>query len=120
MKFLVVVTPPSIYKKNHGGQRRRPKNYQGGGRGGGYRGDCRNASNTKKAFSNVLKQHMNVLHCFSCGYDVDHDGYNCLPSFQKKSTSLISKGMTPTCTKVHACARSIKRCQMEQELDKDG
>ena len=71
-------------ESNRGGQRRRPNNHQGGGRGGGYRGDRRNASNTKKAFSNALKQHMNVLYCLSCGYDVDHDGYNFPPSSQKQ------------------------------------
>ena len=42
-------------------------------------------STTKKAFSNALKQHINVLYCFSCGYDVDHDGYNCPPSCPKKN-----------------------------------
>ena len=30
--------------------------------------------NPKKAFSNAIKHKMNVLYCFSCGYDVDHDG----------------------------------------------
>ena len=38
----------------------------------------------KKGFSNSLKQHMNVLYCFSCGYNVDHDGYNCPPPYQKQ------------------------------------
>ena len=71
-------------ENNRGVQRRCPNNNKGGGRGGGYRGDLRNAINTKKAFSNALNQHMNVLYCFSCGYDVDHDGYNCLPSCQKQ------------------------------------
>ena len=37
-------------ENNRGGQKRRPNNYQGGGRGSGYRGDCRNANNTQKAF----------------------------------------------------------------------
>ena len=71
-------------ENNCGGQKLRPNNYQGGGRGGGYRGDRRNASNTKKAFSNALKQHMNVLYCFSYGYDVDHYGYNFPPSCEKQ------------------------------------
>ena len=26
---------------------------------------------------------MNLLYCFSCGYDVDHDGYNCPTNCQK-------------------------------------
>ena len=71
-------------ENNRGGQRRRPNNYQSGGRDCGYRGDRRNASNTKNAFSNTLKQHMNVLYCFFCGYSVEHDGYNCHPSYQKQ------------------------------------
>ena len=54
-------------EKNSGVQRRRPNSYQGGGRGGGYRGDRRNASNTKKAFSNALKKNMNILYWFYCG-----------------------------------------------------
>ena len=61
-------------ENNRGGQRRRPNNYQGGGRAVGYRGDRRNGSNTEKEFSNTLKKHMNVLYCFSYGYDIDHDG----------------------------------------------
>jgi len=28
-------------------------------------------------FSNRLKEHDNLLYCFSCGYDVDHNGYQC-------------------------------------------
>ena len=31
----------------------------------------------KPAFSNTLKTHNNLWYCFSCGYDVDHDGYHC-------------------------------------------
>ena len=54
-------------ENNHGGQIRLPNSYQGGGRGGGYRGDRHNANNTKKAYSNSLKHHMNILYCFSCG-----------------------------------------------------
>ena len=107
-------------ENNRGGQRRCPNNYQGGGRGGGYRGDHRNTNNTKKAYSNALKQHMNLLCCFSCGYDVDHDENNFPPSCKKKSTCLMSKVMKPTCTKVHACTRSTKRCRVEREQDVDG
>ena len=25
----------------------------------------------------MQKEHPNLLYCFSCGYDVDHDGYGC-------------------------------------------
>jgi hypothetical protein len=28
-------------------------------------------------FSNAVKRHNNLLYCYSCGYDVDHDGYGC-------------------------------------------
>ena len=52
-------------ENNCGGQRRRPKNYKGGGRGGGYRGDCHNANNTKKAYYNALKQHMHLMYYYS-------------------------------------------------------
>ena len=69
---------------NRGGQRRRPNNYQGGGRGGGYIGDRRNVNNTQKAYSNAIKQHVNLLYCFSCGYDIDHDGYRCPTLRQNK------------------------------------
>ena len=68
---------------NRGGQRLRPKNYQGVGRGGGYRVDRRNANNTQKAYSNAIKQHINLLYCFSFGYDVDHDEYKCPALCQK-------------------------------------
>ena len=50
---------------------------------GGDRRDQRNAKNTQKAFSNAIKQNMNLLYCFSCGYDVNHDGYNCPTNCQK-------------------------------------
>ena len=68
---------------NRGGQIRCPNNYQGGGRGGGYRGDSRNANNTQKAYSNAIKQQLNLLYFFSCGYNVDHYGYRCPPSCKK-------------------------------------
>ena len=58
---------------NRGGQWRRSNNYQGSRNGGGERGDRRNVTNTQRAYSNATKQHMNLLYCFSCGYDVDHD-----------------------------------------------
>ena len=28
-------------------------------------------------FSNTMKTHQNLLYCFSCGYDVDHNGWQC-------------------------------------------
>ena len=68
---------------NRGGQRRRSNNYRGSRNGGGERGDCRNGANPQRAYSNATKQHMNLLYCFSCGYDVDRDGYNCPANCQK-------------------------------------
>ena len=69
---------------NCGGQRRRPNNYRGSRNGSGDRGDRRNSNNTQKAYSNSFKQNMNLLYCFLCGYDVEYDGYNCLPNCQKQ------------------------------------
>ena len=60
------------------GYARRKRNSAGGGSGG------RNSGNTQRAYSNTVKQHLNLLYCFSCGYDVDHDGYNCPPRCQKR------------------------------------
>ena len=59
---------------HRGGQRRHPNSYQGGGRCGGYRGHRRNANNTQKAYSNTINQNVNLMYCFSCEYDVYHDG----------------------------------------------
>ena len=67
----------------NGGQRRRTDSYQGGGRGKGGGGRC-NGNNQNRNFSNTTKQHLNLLYCFSCGYDLDHDGYNCPPNCQKR------------------------------------
>ena len=37
----------------------------------------RDQNNNAPPFSNRLKQHDNLLYCYSCGYDVDHTGYQC-------------------------------------------
>ena len=71
-------------QKNRRGQRLRPNNYKGGRRGSGYIGDHHNCSNTKKAYSNALNHHMNLLDSFFCGYDLDHDEYSCPTSCQKQ------------------------------------
>ena len=42
---------------------------RGGGRGGGTAG--------RNAYSNTTKRFLNLWYCFSCGCDVDHDGFNC-------------------------------------------
>ena len=67
---------------NRGGQRRRTNNYRGSNGGRGTNGR-RNAGNTNQKYSNTTKQHLNLLYCYSCGYDVDHDGYHCPPNCQK-------------------------------------
>jgi hypothetical protein len=28
-------------------------------------------------YSNAIKQHLNLCYCFSCGYGVDHQGFQC-------------------------------------------
>ncbi len=47
---------------------------------GTYQGgtlSARNQNNKNVPFSNKVKNNMNLLYCYSCGYDVDHNGYNC-------------------------------------------
>jgi hypothetical protein len=48
---------------NHGHSQSRQG--QPGGRGNGL------------PYSNAIKQNMNLCYCFSCGYDVDHPGFQC-------------------------------------------
>jgi hypothetical protein len=40
---------------------------------------------TQPAYSNKHKLHLNKFYCYSCGYDVDHDGYNCPINYQKQN-----------------------------------
>lgn len=44
------------------------------GRGGGGR---RNQNNNNAPFSNTQKKFLNLFYCFTCGYDVDHEGNQC-------------------------------------------
>ena len=67
---------------NRGSQCRRTNTYQGGRSGRGNAGR-RNDGNVNKKYSNTIKQNLNLLYCYSCGYDVDHDGYHCPPHCQK-------------------------------------
>eukprot|EP00978_Attheya_sp_CCMP212_P010665 scaffold25948_cov32-Attheya_sp.AAC.3 len=61
---------------------KKPRHSGRGGRGGNsYNNDAH--MRTQQAYSNTLKQHLNKLYCYSCGYDVDHDGYHCPVNFQK-------------------------------------
>ena len=42
------------------------------------RGDVQgNDPTTKPAYSNTTKRFLNLWYCFSCGCDVDHDGFHC-------------------------------------------
>ncbi len=46
-----------------------------------YRGKpsppTRNQNNKNVPYSNTIKAHMDLLYCYSCGYDVDHNGFSC-------------------------------------------
>ena len=64
-----------------GNQRRRTNNYEGG-RGGRGQNSGRGKAPQQK-YINTLKSHINLLYCYSCGYDVDYDGYHCPPACQK-------------------------------------
>jgi hypothetical protein len=50
-----------------------------GSRGGGGRGygGRRNRNNQNAPYSNTQKRHLNLYYCFTCGYDVDHEGHQC-------------------------------------------
>eukprot|EP00978_Attheya_sp_CCMP212_P026431 scaffold86935_cov56-Attheya_sp.AAC.1 len=55
---------------------KKPRQTGRGGRGGnGYNNDIN--MRTQQAYSNKQKTNLNLFYCYSCGYDVDHDGYNC-------------------------------------------
>eukprot|EP00804_Cyclotella_cryptica_P030999 CCRYP_013582-RA/>CCRYP_013582-RA protein AED:0.56 eAED:0.40 QI:0/-1/0/1/-1/1/1/0/562 len=62
-------TPPQYQQPQYGQGGR-----GAGGRGGGGR---RNNNNKNAPFSNTQKRHMNLFYCFTCGYDVDHEGHQC-------------------------------------------
>eukprot|EP00978_Attheya_sp_CCMP212_P013625 scaffold34205_cov26-Attheya_sp.AAC.1 len=56
---------------------KKPRQSGRGGRGGnGYNNDT-NIMRTQQAYSNKQKMNLNLFYCYSCGYDMDHDGYNC-------------------------------------------
>jgi hypothetical protein len=47
-------------------------------------------------YSNAIKQHMDLCYCFSCGYDVDHQGFQCpdprtnhIPTVKRKAAHTI-------------------------------
>jgi hypothetical protein len=63
---------------------KKPRQGGRGGRGGStYNQDA--TMRTQQPYSNTLKQQLNMLYCYSCGYDVDHDGYHCPVNLQKQT-----------------------------------
>ena len=48
-----------------------------GGRGGRGGGGRRNQNNANAPYSNTQKRYLNLFYCFTCGYDVDHEGHQC-------------------------------------------
>ena len=50
---------------------------QGGWSNNGYQ-PCRGGNKANNApYSNTIKTNMNLWYCFSCGCDVDHNGFQC-------------------------------------------
>ena len=84
---------PTYYNQPQGGAGRNPAatqwNHGGGARGGGNNqwhqdgGGQRGA--TRQPHSNTRKVNLNLLYCYSCGYDVEHAGWQC----QYKKTTHI-------------------------------
>jgi hypothetical protein len=56
-----------------------PQNRQPVGRGNGV------------PYSNAIKQHLNLCYCFSCGYDVDHQGFQC-PAPRNDHIPTVNRG----------------------------
>ena len=84
---------PTCYNQPHGGAVRNPAatqwNHGGGARGGVNNqwhqdGDGQRRA-TRQPHSNTRKVNLNLLYCYSCGYDVDHAGWQC----QYKKTTQI-------------------------------
>jgi hypothetical protein len=63
---------------------KKPRQSGRGGRGGNSYNNDTNMRN-QPAYSNKHKMHLNKFYCYSCGYDVDHDGYNCPINHQKQN-----------------------------------
>jgi len=74
-----------------------PQQWQGGGgRGGGGRGrggrGNRNANNQNAPYSNTQKRFLNLFYCFTCGYDVDHEGHQCPYGIQGHHMPQVKRG----------------------------
>ena len=56
-------------------------NHGGGARGGGnnqwHQDGGEQREETRQTHSNRHKVNLNLLYCYSCGYDVDHVGWQC-------------------------------------------
>ena len=70
---------PTANQWNHGGGARGNRNNQWHQDGGGQRGA------TRQPHFNTRKVNLNLLYCYSCGYDVNHAGWQ----FQYKNTTHI-------------------------------
>ena len=95
----------------------RDKKPRSGGRGG-RGGNPHNQDvhmRTQAAYSNTQKTHLNNLYCYSCGYDVDHDGYNCPVNLQKQTH-------LPQITRdnAHLCAGASMKAQHKTLPDGTG
>ena len=76
---------PTYYNQPHRGAGRNPAatqwNHGGGARGGGnnqwYQDGGGQREAERQPHSNTRKVNLNLLYCYSCGYDVDHAGWQC-------------------------------------------
>ena len=65
------ISGPAATQWNHGEVARGGRNNQWHQDGGGQ---CRTA---RQPHSNTRKVNLNLIYCYSCGYDVDHAGWKC-------------------------------------------
>jgi hypothetical protein len=68
--------------RNYGGQQRQANQGNYGQRNGNHQhghqqGRQPGGRGNGMPFSNAIKQNMNLCYCFTCGYDVDHQGFQC-------------------------------------------
>jgi hypothetical protein len=70
--------PPTGYG-NHGNpqQYNNSNHYRPPNQYGGQQGRQPGGRANGVPYSNAIKQHRNLCYCFSCGYDVDHQGFQC-------------------------------------------
>ena len=68
-------SPNVAYKQHHQGGHTQPPNplWQTPGQQVQHPGHHRN----QQPFGNNIKEHLNMMYCFTCGYDVDRVGFQC-------------------------------------------